>query len=80
MADTVTSSRELKLEYLFEDDDTRTTSLPYPKANLTATDINSTSAVLAATNAFVGDKNNADFVKIKSAKIVEQTRVKLDLA
>lgn len=78
--DTVTSSYELKLDYRFTDDDTRTTTLANPRSNLTAADINSCSAVLLATQAFVGDKNNAPFEKITGAVIVEKLRTKLDLS
>lgn len=80
MADTITSSRELKLEYYFTDGDTRTTSLPNPRNNVTATDINNTSSVLQATQAFVGDKANAPFEKIRTAKIVQTQRRQLDLS
>lgn len=80
MADTVTSSRELKLDYRFTDLDTRTTSIPDPIDNITKTDIQTLSGVLAQTQAFVGDKNNAPFETITSAKVVEQTRTQLDLS
>lgn len=78
--DTLTSSRELKLLYEFEDGDTRTTTLPNPKTNLTATDVATCSTTLANTQAFVGDKANAAFTKISSAIIVNQTRRELDLS
>lgn len=80
MADTVTSSRELKLDYRFTDLDTRTTSIPDPIDNITKTDIQTLAGVLAQTQAFVGDKNNAPFETITSAKVVEQTRTQLDLS
>lgn len=80
MADTVTSSNELKLNYLFEDNDTRLTSLPNPVPNLTGAQINNVSDTLRATQAFVGDKTNAPFSKIISAKYVTQTRTILDLS
>ena len=80
MADTVTSSRELKLEYRFQDLDTRTTNIPDPINNIAKTDIQTLAGVLANTQAFVGDKNNAPFETITSAKIVEQTRTQLDLS
>ncbi len=79
MADTVTSSNELKLDYRFQDLDTRTTSIPNPKSNIDKTDIQTLAGVLVQTQAFVGDKNNAPFETITSAKIVEQTRLQLDL-
>lgn len=78
--DTVTSSRELKLDYRFTDLDTRTTSIPDPIDNITKTDIQTLAGVLAQTQAFVGDKNNAPFETITSAKVVEQTRTQLDLS
>lgn len=78
--DTVTSSRELKLDYRFTDLDTRTTSIPDPIDNIAKTDIQTLAGVLAQTQAFVGDKNNAPFETITSAKVVEQTRTQLDLS
>ncbi len=80
MADTVTSSRELKLDYLFTDGDTRLTTIADPRNNITAAEVNSTSSVLQATQAFVGDKNGAPFEKIRSARIVQTTRRQLDLS
>jgi len=80
MADTMSISRELKLEYRFQDLDTRTTSIPDPKNNIGKTEIQTLAGVLANTQAFVGDKNNAPFETITSAKIVEQTRTQLDLS
>lgn len=80
MADTISSSRELKLEYRFTDLDTRTTSIPDPINNISKTNIQTLAGVLANTQAFVGDKNNAPFETITSAKIVEQTRTQLDLS
>ena len=80
MADTMSISRELKLEYRFQDLDTRTTSIPDPINNIGKTEIQTLAGVLANTQAFVGDKNNAPFETITSAKIVEQTRTQLDLS
>lgn len=78
--DTVTSSYELKLAYDFTDGDTRTTTLPNPKSNLTSDAVITASNTLQETQAFVGDKNNGAFDKIKSASIVSKTRRKLDLS
>lgn len=80
MADTTSQSRELKLDYRFQDLDTRTTSVPNPKNNLTKANIQTLAGVLAQTQAFVGDKNNAPFETITSAKYVEQMRTQLDLS
>ncbi len=80
MADTVTSSYELKLDYYFADGDNRMTTLNNPRSNLTRADIESATSVLKTTQAFVGDKNNAAFETIRSAVIIEQTKRSLDLA
>lgn len=80
MADTASQSRELKLDYRFQDLDTRTTSVPNPKNNLTKENIQTLAGVLAQTQAFVGDKNDAPFETITSAKYVEQMRIQLDLS
>lgn len=77
--DTVTSSYDLKLHYKFDDDDTRTTSLPNPRSNITWSDIADVASELYTTQAFVGDKNNGAFETITSAVYVEETRRYLDL-
>lgn len=78
--DTVTSSSNVKLVYWFEDGDTRATTLPNPKATLTSAEVESCSSVLRATQAFVGDKNNAPFYTIYKASIVDSTRIDLDIS
>lgn len=77
--DTVTSSSTLQLDYYFADGDTRKTSLPNPKSNLTASEVKTAEATLKTTQAFVGDKNNGVFVGISQAQIVDKTKVDLDL-
>ena len=79
MADTIKSSNELKLEAGFYDNDTRTITLDNPKTGLTKDDINDELFISAAKNVLVGDKAGAPFVGWKSAKVVEQTTVNLDL-
>lgn len=78
--DTVTASQELKLDYQFADNDTRLTSIPNPRSNITDSDIKAVAATLYDTQAFVGDANNGAFATITSAKIIEKTVTKLDLA
>lgn len=78
--DTITSSQELKLNYKFADDDTRLTTLPNPKSDLVATDIEAVAATLYETQAFVGDKDNGAFATITSAAIVQKRTTKFDLS
>lgn len=78
--DTISSGRDLKLDYSFADGDTRMTTIPNPRSNLTAANILTAASELKVTQAFVGDKNNGAFDTISSATIVEWTRTKLDLS
>lgn len=78
--DTVTSSYELQLVYKFADGDTRTTTLPNPRANLSSDAVITASNTLNQTQAFLGDKNDGAFDEIASAVIVSKTRRKLDLS
>lgn len=80
MADTVKSSSDLKMVWGFYDGDDRTESLPNPREDLTVADIKAAAAVAITNNAFIGDKTGAALVSLKSAKKVEVTRTKLDLA
>ena len=77
--DTVTSSYELQLVYKFTDGDTRTTTLPNPRTNLSSDAVITASNTLNQTQAFLGDKNDGAFDEIASAVIVSKTRRKLDL-
>lgn len=78
--DTITSGRDLKLDYKFTDGDTRLTSIPNPRNNLTSANILTAASELKVTQAFVGDKDNGAFDTISSATIVEWTRTKIDLS
>ena len=79
MADTVKTSRELKTEFGFYDNDTRTVTLENPRTDLTAADIKAVATLAANTQPIIGDKGGARVVGINSAKIVEKTVVTLDL-
>lgn len=79
MADTIKSSSELKLESYYSDGDTRTLTVDNPKANITAADINAVATVAKNTQAILGDKGGADFVRFNSAKKTTATRIELDL-
>lgn len=80
MADTVKSSNELKLEFGFYDNDTRTVTLENPRNDLTKADILDVANFAKSTNPIIGDKGGAHVVGINSAKIFEKTVTQLDLS
>lgn len=77
--DTTTNTTELKLDYLFVDEDTRVQKIKNPKDTLTKQDIEELNAWIQANNIIVGDKNGATFARIKKATRVTQTKTSLDL-
>lgn len=78
--DVVTTSTELKVKMGFGPDDDRTISLPNPKNDLTAEQINNAFSDVTVTKVIVGDKDAADFTGIKEAYKEEKTVRKLDLS
>lgn len=77
--DTTNTTTELKLDYLFVDEDTRVQKIKNPKESLTKQDIEELNAWIQANNIIVGDKNGATFARIKKATRVTQTKTSLDL-
>lgn len=83
MADTQTITRELKIELLFNDTDTRIITLKDPKTTITTNDITSLEAVLlnGGTNTLVvSDKTGATLNKIKTVTKIETTKTNLDIS
>jgi len=83
MADKQTITRELKIELLFNDTDTRTITLKDPKPTITTNDITSLEAVLlnGGTNTLVvSDKTGATLNKIKTVTKIETTKTDLDIS
>lgn len=83
MADTQTITRELKIELLFNDTDTRIITLKNPKESITTSDITSLEAVLlnGGTNTLlVSDKTGATLNKIKTVRKIETTKTNLDIS
>ena len=85
--DTTKYSNQLKLVAGFADGDDRTIILDDPKDGITKGDIvaenpywNGRDLTVLATKILKGDKTGADFTEWKSAKVVEQTTVYLDLS
>lgn len=77
MADKVKSEMSLKLLAGFTDGDDRTISLPNPKNNLTASEINAINEL--AQGVLIGDKYGAAFAELKDANVVTATTTYLDL-
>lgn len=79
MADVITNTEELKIEYLFVDEDTRIQKIKNPRDDLTSGNIAELNAWLQANNVVIGDKNSATLARIKKATRVTQTKTALDL-
>ena len=83
MADTQTITKELKIELLFNDTDTRIITLKNPKESITTSDITSLEAVLlnGGTNTLVvSDKTGATLNKIKTVTKIGTTKTNLDIS
>ena len=78
--DTIKSSSELKMEFGFEDDDTRLITLDNPRTDLTKEDILGVATLARNTQPIIGDKGGAAVTGINSAKIVDKTVYQLDLS
>ena len=79
MADTTSRSRELKIESMFVDGDTRTFNIKSPKSNIDQNDITALNTYMQQNNILVGDKYGGRFGKITSATTVDKTTTTLDL-
>lgn len=79
MADTTSYGRELKVETMFVDGDTRTFNVKNPKSNIDQTDIANLNAFMQTNNILVGDKYGGRFGKITQATTIDKTTTTLDL-
>lgn len=66
----------LKLEYYFVDGDTRTQTVNNARSDISATEIQELQTLIRQGNILVGDKNQATFGKIKTAKKIRRTTTK----
>ena len=78
-ADTVTSATNLKVEWGFDDGDTRIFNLPEPRNDITDSDVAALNTWVAANQPIVGDKYGSSTTGINSAIKVDTTRTKIDL-
>lgn len=82
MADTITETRELKIENLFLDGDTRVITLKNPKATITENEISELETLImdvGETPLLVGDKANAEFRRINTVVREVKTTLALDI-
>lgn len=79
MADTTSTSKELKFETMFVDGDTRTFNVKAPKSNVSQQEIAALNTYMQTSNIMVGDKYGGRFGKIMTATVVDKTTVTLDL-
>ena len=77
MADVIKTTSSLSLVAEFTDGDDRTINLDNPKGGLSAADITALNA--SASAVLIGDKDQADFLRFKSAKTKVQRITYLDL-
>ena len=78
MADTVTTSQELKIVAGFIDGDERTLRFSDPKSSITAAQINALNA--SASSVLIGDKYGAPFNMFLDAEIIDKTTTKVDIS
>lgn len=79
MADIVKSNTYLRMVGAFADGDDRTLTAVNPKVNIGAAEINSLAAYIAANDILLGDKNAAQFTRIKKAEVVQDSTTYFDL-
>ena len=85
MADITINKNVLKIVAGFADDDDRTLTVDNPAASIAAGDSISSAAIQDLSNfirqnqIIIGDKNSADFTRIKSAKVINGTTTYFDL-
>lgn len=83
MADTQTTTYELRFDMLFTDTDTRTLTIKNPKASITTEDITELQTLIlngGESTLLVSDKTEASFLKFTSVESVQSTRTVLDIS
>lgn len=79
MADKVTSSTYLAVNFGFADGDTRLNKIPNPVSDLAPSTVHTVSGVLATNKLIVGDKAGAEYVGILTADKYSVTKTEFDL-
>ena len=78
--DVTTSKNVLQMVASFADGDDRTFTVDNPKASISAAEINSLSAYMKEYQIIFGQNESDNFVKISSAKIINQTKTDYDIS
>lgn len=79
MADKVTTSNYLAVNFGFADGDTRLNKIPNPKSDISATQVHTVSGVLLTNALIVGDKNGAAYTGILTADKYDVEKTDYDL-
>lgn len=79
MADTVKSSADLKFNWQFADGDTRITTLPNPKSDLTQEQAQAVIDNAVAKKILIGDKAGAELTGVVQVYTENTTKTNLDL-
>lgn len=74
---TTSTTNNCNIGLAFFDGDTRTLTIPNPKSDLDKEDITDLETVIKTDNLILGDKANAGFSKITSAKKIQKDSVKI---
>ena len=79
MADITRTEGTLKFDFDFADGDTRSFSLPNPKASISTDEVEELNAYIADNGLLIGDKAGATFNRITKVTKIAQVKRYLDL-
>lgn len=84
MADTLTSTNEVKVDLLFQDGDDRTITMKNPKETITNEQILALEELIMngdqTESLLIGDKYGSDFRRIETVTKVKKTTTNLDIS
>lgn len=84
MADKITTTRELKIENLFVDGDTRTITLKNPKTAISTSEITALETLIlngdGSQSILIGDKYGSDFRRIQEVRKITKTTHEYDIS
>lgn len=84
MADKTTTTKELKIENLFTDGDTRTITLKNPKEIIETNEITALETLIlngtGEESILIGDKYGSDFKRIQEVRRVTKTTKEYDIS
>lgn len=84
MADKTTTTKELKIENLFTDGDTRTITLKNPKETINTSEITALETLIlngtGEESILIGDKYGSDFKRIQEVRRITKTTHEYDIS